>query len=62
MPKHKSRLIQLFMVDVLISLDKIKRFIADFKNFESFDECGECVFGATMRELEILDVDCLTCL
>ena len=49
---HK-RHIEHFMIDILITIDKIKRNIREFKTVEEFAS-NEQAFDAIMRELEVI--------
>jgi len=48
-----KRVLEFFMIDILISIDKIKRYSAGFEDSEDF-YYDEKSFDATMRELQII--------
>ena len=48
-----KRVLEFFMIDILISIDKIKRYSAGFEDGENF-YYDEKSFDATMRELQII--------
>jgi uncharacterized protein with HEPN domain len=50
MPKRDS---SLYIVDILIAINKCQRYIADFDNAEDF-KWSELHWDATLRELEII--------
>jgi len=49
----KSRDIELFIVDIFVSLEKIKQYTLDFKNADSFKH-SNLHWDATIRQLEIV--------
>jgi len=48
-----KRVLEFFIIDILIAIDKIKRYSKDFKNADDF-YYDEKSFDATMRELQII--------
>jgi uncharacterized protein with HEPN domain len=48
-----KRVLEFFIVDILISIDKIKRYTSEFSDGEDF-YYDEKSFDATMRELQII--------
>jgi uncharacterized protein with HEPN domain len=48
-----SRDIELYIVDILIAIDKISRYIHNTNNASEF-VCNEIIWDATIRELEVI--------
>lgn len=48
-----KRVVEFFIVDILIAIEKVKRYTAEFNNPQDFMH-DEKSFDATMRELEII--------
>ena len=48
-----NRVIEYFVLDILIAIDKVKRYSAGFETGEEF-AADEKSYSATMRELEII--------
>lgn len=48
-----KRFAEFYIVDVLIAINRIKRYVLDFKDVNEFVSDEKC-FDATMRELEII--------
>ncbi len=53
MSKKETREIELFLVDVLTSMQQIKKYTKDFKNADDFLH-SEIYWDATIRQLEII--------
>ena len=50
---HK-RMIELFIVDIFVAIDRINRNLNNITNPEEFESLNENIFDAIMRELEII--------
>ncbi len=48
-----KRVLEFYIIDILIAIDKIKRYSKDFSNADEF-YYDEKSFDATMRELQII--------